>query len=56
MGAFEDDPLRDESYAITEALKYAQHTSDAEVAAAIKRIIEVYNTMIKYYKEWRHMK
>ena len=55
-GAFDDDPLRDESYAIAEAVKYAEQTSDAEVVAAINRIVEVYNAMIKYYKEWRHIK
>lgn len=54
--AFNNDPLEDESDVIAEALKYAENTADTEVAAAIKRIIEVYNEQIKYYKEWRHIK
>mgnify|MGYP004641552895 CR=1 FL=1 len=54
--AFNNDPLEDESDVIAEALKYAENTSDAEVAAAIKRIVEVYNEEVKHYKEWRHIK
>lgn len=54
--AFNNDPLEDESYVIAEALKYAKGTADTEVAAAIKRIIEVYNEEVKHYKKWRHIK
>ena len=54
--AFNNDPLGDESYAVTEALKYAKGTDDTEVAAAIHRIRDVYYAMIVKYKEWRHIK
>lgn len=54
--AFNNDPLEDESDVIAEALRYAKGTSDAEVAASINHIVEVYNEEVKHYKEWRHIK
>ena len=49
--AFEDGVLKDELRVISRAQEYADMTNDAEVAAAIRHIVEIYNMDVKRHKK-----
>lgn len=49
--AFKDGALKDELRVVSRAQEYAGMTNDTEVAAAIRRIVEIYNAEVKRCKK-----